>query len=90
MTLNARNELETSVPSKQVLVEGGWRNRVMHGVMQRLGIPMVQIWNQSMPIWDFHHNFQTKDDCTHMCHPSAYQVRGCHSRSLAFLSMQLV
>jgi hypothetical protein len=46
----------------------------MRPLMRKLGIPMVEIWNQSMPIWEYHHNYQKTEDCTHMCHPSAYQV----------------
>ena len=75
--LDKHNHLQTTDPEKQILVEGGWRNRIAGPVMQKLGIPVLAIWNQSLPLWDFHHNYQNKLDCTHMCHPSAYQVCPC-------------
>lgn len=74
MSVGLNNELTTSDPSKRVLMEGGWRNKLASPVMTQLGVPILQIWNHSMPLWQYHHNFQVKDDCTHMCHPSAYQV----------------
>ncbi|EIE18670.1 hypothetical protein COCSUDRAFT_45154 [Coccomyxa subellipsoidea C-169] len=74
VTLNPANELETTDPAMQVILEGGWRNRVTLPVMEKLGIPIVHTWNLSVPLWQYHHSFQEKDDCTHWCHPSGYQV----------------
>lgn len=74
VTLAADNRLQSWDPAKQILLEGGWRNQITTAIMRRLGIPVLAIWNQSLPLWEFHHNYQEKGDCTHMCHPSAYQV----------------
>ena len=42
----------------QVIVEGGWRNRISDPVMAKLGIPVMRTWNLSVPLWEYHHGFQ--------------------------------
>lgn len=74
MVLDERNHLQTADSRQRIVLEGGWRNRILRPLMDNLGIPVLEIWNQSVPLWSFHHNYQDKHDCTHMCHPSAYQV----------------
>ncbi|BDA49809.1 hypothetical protein COCOBI_14-4290 [Coccomyxa sp. Obi] len=74
VTLTPANELESTDPVMQIIVEGGWRNKITLPVIERLGIPIVHTWNLSVPLWQYHHSFQEKDDCTHWCHPSGYQV----------------
>eukprot|EP00884_Botryococcus_braunii_P023107 jgi/Botrbrau1/9480/Bobra.0252s0098.2 len=74
VTLNDRNELEADAFHVAEVVAGGWRNRIALPVMEQLGIPIMHTWNTSLPIFHFHHNFQEKDDCTHFCHPSPYQM----------------
>ena len=61
--------------SWQIIVEGGWRNRVIRPLMRELAIPMVELWNQSVPLWEQHSWKNPNGDCTHHCHPSSYQVR---------------
>lgn len=56
------------------MAEGGWRNKIALPVMTQLGIPVIHTWNQTLPMWQYHTHFNTKEgDCTHMCHPSEYQ-----------------
>lgn len=43
---------------KQVIVEGGWRNKLSLPVIARLGIPVIHTWNLSVPMWEYHHGFQ--------------------------------
>lgn len=58
----------------QIIAEGGWRNKLALPVINALGIPIINTWNQSLPMWQFHTHFSEKHgDCTHMCHPSEYQ-----------------
>ena len=78
VTLDSSNklviDLETS-PQLQVVHEGGWRNQISRPVMHALGIPVIETWNKSIPIWQYHknaHDDPNHHDCTHWCHPSAY------------------
>ena len=58
----------------QIVAEGGWRNKMALPVIEKLGIAIMNTWNQSLPMWQYHTNFSEQDgDCTHMCHPSEYQ-----------------
>lgn len=36
------------------LLRGGRRNVRSEFVMGRLGIPIMHVWNQTVPYWDFH------------------------------------
>ena len=58
----------------QDIVQGGFRNRIANPVMSSLGIPIVQTWNLSVPMWEYYHHVARNGDCTHSCHPSGYQV----------------
>lgn len=42
--------------------------------MRDLNIPILELWNQSIPLWEQHYHYNPNGDCTHHCHPSAYQV----------------
>ena len=53
----------------QVMAEGGWRNRIALPYMHEAGIPVINTWNQSVHMWQYHQ----ENDCTHSCHPSVYQ-----------------
>lgn len=69
-------DVETS-PHLQVVLEGGWRNQISRPLMQGLGIPVVETWNASVPIWQYHknaHEDPNHHDCTHWCQPSAYNI----------------
>eukprot|EP00884_Botryococcus_braunii_P017742 jgi/Botrbrau1/4651/Bobra.33_2s0022.1 len=76
VTLNLKNELEVSDPANDIVALGGWRNLMASKVMTRLGIPIMYIWNHSVPIWQFHHHLGSTamHECTHSCHPSVYEV----------------
>ena len=56
------------------MVAGGWRNRLSYLGLQELKTPLIHTWNGSLNLWNFHTNYREEPgDCTHMCHPSAYQ-----------------
>jgi hypothetical protein len=40
-------------------------------VLGPIGIPMLRIWNATMPFWNFH---RKSTDCTHFCDPGPHQV----------------
>lgn len=60
-----------------VVLEGGWRNKAVRPVITQLGIPVIDIWNKTIPVWRYHHHYHENpehSDCTHWCHPSPYQM----------------
>ena len=66
---------------RQVIVAGGWRNQILSPVVAGLGVPVMQTWNQTVPLWQYNHHYNPTcgdrydcGDCTHTCHPSMYQV----------------
>ena len=52
------NTLQTDDPAMGVIVGGGWRNRLTLPTIQKLGIRIMHTWNQSVPLWEYHHGFQ--------------------------------
>lgn len=58
VTLLPDNALQSIDPAMGVIVGGGWRNRLTLPVIERLGIPVMHTWNQSVPLWEYHHGFQ--------------------------------
>lgn len=54
------NSLRSKDPAMRVIVEGGWRNKLTLPLIAKLGIPIVHTWNQSVPLWEYHHGFQVR------------------------------
>ena len=42
----------------QVVVEGGWRNKIALPTMRSLGIPVMNTWNSSVTLWSYHYNYK--------------------------------
>lgn len=42
----------------QVIVEGGWRNKIALPTMRSLGIPVMNTWNSSVTLWSYHYNYK--------------------------------
>lgn len=40
--------------ASETLMRGGRRNIRSAYIMGKLGIPIMQIWNHTVPFWDFH------------------------------------
>ena len=66
----------------QIVVEGGWRNKIATPVWEGLGVPILRTWNQTVPLWSLHHDYHPNNphpDCTHSCHPRYVRVPlACH------------
>lgn len=61
----------------ELVLEGGWRNKAARPIISELGIPLIEIWNKTVPVWRYHHHYHENpehSDCTHWCHPSPYQM----------------
>ena len=57
-----------SFPATQVVVEGGWRNRIAYPWMEALGVPVMRTWNETVPLWSYHHQYHPHNphpDCGH-------------------------
>ncbi|CAL8468940.1 g8481 [Coccomyxa elongata] len=73
--LDDQNHLHSWDPALRTVVEGGWRNKLAYAGLIDLQMPIVHTWNMSLGMWNYHTNYREEPgDCTHMCHPSAYQV----------------
>lgn len=52
--LQPDHSLNSSDPEKDEILEGLWRNRAAREVLRPLGIPFVETFNDTVPLWDFH------------------------------------
>ena len=61
----------------ELVLEGGWRNKAARPMMAQLGIPLVETWNKTLPVFRYHHHYHENpahSDCSHWCHPAPYQM----------------
>ncbi|KAK9833022.1 hypothetical protein WJX74_004684 [Apatococcus lobatus] len=74
--------LSTLRPDLEGVLRGNSRNQASTPVIERLGIPIMPAWNQSVPLWFLHHHHHSSGshlgynngDCTHHCQPGMYQT----------------
>jgi hypothetical protein len=83
-----RRAKESGEPSDwdelKVMLSGGHRNHATQPAIERLGLPILPIWNISLMVYDVHKNYHHPDsggecvtvdcDCSHACSPSWYQM----------------
>lgn len=62
--------LETWDPALHSLLYGGTRNRASSEMARAGKIPIISVYNLTVPLWQFHRDGQ----CTHYCFPSAPEV----------------
>ncbi|KAK9825884.1 hypothetical protein WJX81_000941 [Elliptochloris bilobata] len=81
MQLAPDGTLSSDRPELQVIVQGGWRNKILSPVVAGLGVPVMETWNQTVPLWQYNHHYNPTcgdrydcGDCTHTCHPSMYEM----------------
>lgn len=74
LTLSKDHQLTTIDPKYQHVADGGWRNIIARPLMLSAGIPVLQIWNESTLLWNYHRDNGAGWECTHYCFPSAPQV----------------
>ncbi|CAL5221674.1 g3905 [Coccomyxa viridis] len=74
VALDNQNHLQSWNPYLNDVVGGGWRNKLAYLGLTDLQMPIIHTWNVSLNMWNYHTNYREEPgDCTHMCHPSAYQ-----------------
>lgn len=75
VTLDKNLGLHTDDPNMLTAVSGLWRNVVAKKVMAKAGIPIIETFNLTVPMWTFHRsNVGRGWECGHYCHPSAPQM----------------
>lgn len=52
------------------VVGGGWRNLISTPLLRQAGMPVLGVWNESLPMHDLHE----PGECTHFCSPGGYHV----------------
>jgi hypothetical protein len=72
------NKIHRNGPQElELIVDGGWRNKAARPMMEQLGIPLIETWNKTLPVFRYHHHYHENpehSDCSHWCHPSPYQM----------------
>lgn len=74
LKLSKDHQLTSIDPKYQQVADGGWRNIIARPVMSAAGIPVLQTWNESMLLWNYHRDSGAGWECTHYCFPSAPQL----------------
>ena len=67
----------------QVVVEGGWRNKIAYPIIESLNIPIMRTWNQTVPMWSLHHHYNLK--CGTQCDATLLSS-SLHNNCLVFVS----
>jgi hypothetical protein len=57
----------------QYVARGSWRNQHAREVLQQYGLPLLPIYNVTVPAWDLHRHNMQGQECSHFCHPSLPQ-----------------
>lgn len=72
----------------QYVARGSWRNQHAREVLAQYGLPLLPIYNVTVPAWDFHRRNLAGQECSHFCHPSLPQFWLWHMLSV-FKQQQL-
>ncbi|DBA67316.1 TPA: hypothetical protein ACH3X2_001616 [Trebouxia sp. C0005] len=62
--------LETWDPALSSLLYGGTRNHASTQMLEAVSVPVISVYNQTVPLWQYHRD----DQCTHYCFPSAPEI----------------
>jgi len=57
----------------QDVAKGTWRNQDAREILSKYGIPLIPIYNVTVPAWQFHRSNLVGQECSHFCHPSLPQ-----------------
>lgn len=62
--------LETWDPALSSLLHGGTRNHASSQLLGAVSVPVIDVYNHTVPLWQYHRDGQ----CTHYCFPSAPEM----------------
>ena len=71
---DGRIEMEKGHSDKHYILKGSWRNALADVAMRKAGIPIVESYNETLPMANMHRDNGEGHECTHFCHPSAPQA----------------
>lgn len=74
LKLSSDHQLTTTDPAYQSVADGGSRNIMSRPIMAAYDIPVLQTWNETTDLWNYHRDNGAGWECTHYCFPSAPQV----------------
>ena len=63
-------QLETWDPALSSLLYGGTRNHASTQMLQAVSVPVISVYNQTVPLWQYHRD----GECTQYCFPSAPEI----------------
>ena len=66
--------MEAGQKDKHQILHGGWRNALANVAMRKAGIPVIESYNETLPMAGMHRDNGAGHECTHFCHPSAPQA----------------
>jgi hypothetical protein len=59
----------------EFVARGSWRNTYARAILgKQYGMPLVSIYNVTVPAWRFHRSNLAGQECSHFCHPSLPQL----------------
>jgi len=59
----------------QYVAAGTWRNIDAHNILhETYGMPIIPVYNLTVPAWDRHRENFNGQECSHFCHPSIPQL----------------
>lgn len=64
---------DKSVDVAEDVAKGSWRNQDAREILSKYGIPLIPIYNVTVPAWQFHRSNLVGQECSHFCHPSLPQ-----------------
>ena len=67
VTLQRDHSLTTNNPAKADVLQGLWRNQAAREILGHMGVPIIETFNDSVPLWEFHR---------------WYSLPGCHASFL--------
>ncbi|KAK9816555.1 hypothetical protein WJX72_001866 [[Myrmecia] bisecta] len=67
--------LTASHAGQEAVLRGSWRNELANELIRNAGMPIIEGWNETVPLWEYHRdNVLRGYECGHYCHPSASEV----------------
>jgi hypothetical protein len=70
-----QQEDNTTDPVAAYVMDGTWRNLMAQEILGRqYGMPIVPVYNVTVPAWDKHRANANGQECSHYCHPGIPQL----------------
>jgi hypothetical protein len=76
VALNPNGTLTAAVGNAvaQDVANGCWRNQHAREILTQYDVPLIPVYNVTVPAWEFHRHNLDGQECSHYCHPSLPQL----------------